>query len=192
MAFKYNNFFENFTYESEQAFQSLFCDYYTDLVAYAHHFIKDLETSEDLVQEFFINFWFKKKFENIHSSVESYMFRSVKNACLNYIRNGKNKILKHNNMMKDIDSYEQQISFDEYNYEKIYKAIQRLPEQRKRIFILCFYKKLKYHEVATKLNISINTVRTQMSRAFKSLKTYLNSNSRNLLISLIFLFKFIF
>ena len=184
MALKSNNFFENFTYGSEQTFHNLFCKHYADLVTYAYHFIKDFETSEDLVQEFFVNFWFKKKFENIHSSVESYMFRSVKNACLNYIRNNKSRNIKHNNMMKGIDLYDEKSDIEEQDFEIVYKAIQRLPEQRKRIFMLCFFNKLKYHEVAVKLNISINTVRTQMRRAFKSLREYLNTNSLNLFISI--------
>ena len=184
MAFKSNKFFENFTCGSEQAFQSLFCRYYADLVAYAYRFVKDLETSEDLVQEFFINFWFKKKFENIHSSVESYMFHSVKHACLNYIRNGKSRNIKHNDMVKGIDLYDEKLDIEGEDFERVYKAIQRLPEQRKRIFMLCSFNNLKYHEVAEKLNISINTVRTQMGRAFKSLREYLNTNSLNLFISI--------
>ncbi|MEN6619271.1 MAG: RNA polymerase sigma-70 factor [Rikenellaceae bacterium] len=173
---------------SEQAFQSLFCGYYTDLVAYAYRFVKDIETSEDIVQEFFINFWFKKKFEDIHSSVESYMFHSVKNACLNYIRNEKNRNNKHNEMMKGIDLCYDKLDIEEEDFEKIYKAIHRLPERRKRIFMLCCFNNLKYHEVAEKLNISINTVRTQMGRALKSLRKYLNANSSNLFISIFLLF----
>lgn len=185
MALKSNNSYRNFTCESEKAFHLLFCNYYAPLVAYAYFFLKDLETAEDLVQEFFITFWFKKKFENIHSSVESYMFRSVKNGCLNYKRNSKSRSIKHNNMIKEIDLYSEKFDIEEQDFDRLYKAIQKLPEQRRRIFILCFFNQLKYHEVAVKLNISINTVRTQMYRAFKSLREYLCANSPNLFMSIL-------
>lgn len=53
---------------------------------------------------------------------------------------------------------------------KLYALIERLPEQRKQIFKMCFFDGLRYQQVAAKLNISVNTVKTQMGRALTELK----------------------
>lgn len=45
------------------------------------------------------------------------------------------------------------------------------------IFTLCCLENMKYQEVADKLGISINTVRTQMTRAFKSLRDTLSGKT---------------
>ena len=63
--------------------------------------------------------------------------------------------------------------------EKVHKAIEKLPEKCRYIYLMKRYDDLKYHEIAEILNISINTVKTQMKRAFKSLLTnlaYLKTN----------------
>lgn len=61
--------------------------------------------------------------------------------------------------------------------EEIQKAINLLPEQCRLIFTLCCLENMKYQEVADKLGISINTVRTQMTRAFKSLRDTLSGKT---------------
>ena len=47
---------------SEQAYKDLFTAYFSDLVLYANHFIKNQAAAEDIVQDFFITLWFEKKF----------------------------------------------------------------------------------------------------------------------------------
>ena len=53
---------------SEQAYKDLFTAYFSDLVLYANHFIKNQAAAEDIVQDFFITLWLEKKFFNIESS----------------------------------------------------------------------------------------------------------------------------
>ena len=60
---------------SEQAYKDLFTAYFSDLVLYANHFIKNQAAAEDIVQDFFITLWFEKKFSNIENGLESYLYR---------------------------------------------------------------------------------------------------------------------
>ena len=65
---------------SEQAYKDLFTAYFSDLVLYANHFIKNQAAAEDIVQDFFITLWLEKKFFNIESSLEGYLYRSLHNT----------------------------------------------------------------------------------------------------------------
>ena len=59
----------------------------------------------------------------------------------------------------------------------IENAIDQLPEKCREIFCLCRFENMSYEDISARLNISVNTVRTQMSRALsklrESLKDYL-------------------
>ena len=76
---------------SEQAYKDLFTAYFSDMVLYANHYIKDQAAAEDIVQDFFITLWFEKKFFNIESGLEDYLYRSLHNTCLNHLRNEQRK-----------------------------------------------------------------------------------------------------
>jgi RNA polymerase sigma-70 factor (ECF subfamily) len=55
-------------------------------------------------------------------------------------------------------------------YAKLYQVIERLPEQRRRILELAAFESLTYKEIAERLEISVNTVKTQMGRAYQYIK----------------------
>ena len=72
----------------------------------------------------------------------------------------------------------------EREYQQLYKALHQLPEQCKQVFTLCCLQDMKYREAADLLGISINTVRTQMGRAYKILR---NSLDNKTFLNLLFL-----
>ncbi|MEG0517564.1 MAG: RNA polymerase sigma-70 factor [Bacteroidales bacterium] len=155
----------------DAALKRVFYVYYRDLVMYAYSIIGDMHAAEDLVQEFFINFWANKRYKDIHTSLENYLFLSVRNATLNVLRKEKCKIKK----LEEFKYFQEQsvdpnMEESGYDYSKIYKAIQKLPYARRNIFMMCCFGNMKYQEVADKLNISINTVKVQMGRAFKFIR----------------------
>jgi RNA polymerase sigma-70 factor (ECF subfamily) len=160
---------------NEQCFKNLFETYYSDLVVFAFGILQDRECAEDIVQNFFVNFWCKRKSLKIESSFEGYFYRSVRNACLNQIRNRKNRELKIKEMALDttVIQYDESDKDEHSDLNALYKAISLLPDQRRKIFMLCCFDNIKYHDVAKLLNISVNTVRTQMGRAYKSLRKHL-------------------
>ncbi|WP_294142968.1 RNA polymerase sigma-70 factor [uncultured Sanguibacteroides sp.] len=171
----------------EQAYKRLFRVYYANLVVYASTILKDREVAEDIVQELFINFWYEKKYESINSELERYLFRAIRNNCINYIRNER----RHNDRLVRMivnEKEECKVDLEEMEErEELYRAMNRLPEQCRRIFDLCCVEGMKYQEVANQLGISINTVRTQMARAFKSLRISLRGKSFTALLYFIFL-----
>lgn len=158
--------------ETKQDFEKLFNDHYSNLCAYANNFLKDVDASEEVVQEVLFKLWTNKDSIIITSSIQSYLFRAVRNASLN--------VLKHINIREDYKAQNEYERDDELSSEdemivseldqKIREAIDQLPIERKKVFIMSRYDGLKYKEIADKLNISVSTVENQMVKALKFLR----------------------
>jgi RNA polymerase sigma-70 factor (ECF subfamily) len=133
-----------------------------------------MDLSRSLVQQLFVDLWVKREKIEVTSSVKSYLYRSVKNRCIDYLRKEKNtseisEAVEKLNQMPFRDLVEEA----ELN-DRISKSINQLPEKCREIFLLCRFDGLKYAEIAQKLNISVKTVEMQMGIALKKLRESLS------------------
>lgn len=149
-------------------FEEMFTTYYPELVIYLCKFVKEKTVAEDIVQETFCELWSKKDTYPI-SNVRGFLFRSVRNAAVNYLTREKRMTVDLSREIENEIIFQEDLEAIERD-RKLYLLIERLPEQRKRIFKLCFFEGLRYQDVADKLNISVNTVKTQMGRALSDLR----------------------
>ncbi|WP_372935856.1 RNA polymerase sigma-70 factor [Mariniphaga sediminis] len=153
------------------AFDQLFQNNYEALCNYAYSIVKDYAISEDLVQDFFVKIWVSRKELNPAVFNKGYLSRSVYNRCLDML---KHQGVKHKYILQ-IESHpeiEYQDTLSNYELsEKIDEALLKLPEKRREIFYLSRFDGLKYKEIAQLLNISENTVDTQIRRALRALRT---------------------
>ncbi|MCX6237905.1 MAG: RNA polymerase sigma-70 factor [Bacteroidia bacterium] len=162
------------------AYEMVFREYYRPMTAYAFRFLNDLSDSESIVQDVFLRLWQKRMEIMIASSLQNYLFRSVKNQCINHIEHEKIKTGYQVMVIKnETDRSEYSEFFLEFGLKrKIETAIAALPEKRQEIFRLARENGLKYREIADRLEISVKTVETQMTLALKqlreSLKEYKN------------------
>jgi RNA polymerase sigma-70 factor (ECF subfamily) len=106
--------------------------------------------------------------------VKSYLYQSVKNRCIDYLRKEKStseisEIVENINQTPFRDLVEEA----ELN-DRINASINQLPEKCREIFLLCRFEGLKYAEIAKKLNISVKTVEMQMGIALKKLRENLS------------------
>ena len=172
--------FEAIKRDDSGAYEIVFREYYRPMTAYAFRFLGDLSASESIAQDVFLRLWQKRHEIMITSSLQHYLFRSVKNNCINYIEHEKIKTGYQDFVIKnEADRSEYSEFFLEFGLmKKIQTAIAALPEKRQEIFRLAREDGLKYREIADRLQISIKTVETQMTLALKqlreSLKEYKN------------------
>ncbi len=155
---------------TEKEFEQLFKTYFKPLVNFANKFLNDIDQSKEIVHDVFVRVWEKRHEMDLDNSVKSYIYRSVNNRCLNYIRDNK-KFL--NNETTTEKPYSDNI-IENLNAIEIQAIINRtldsLPERTKQIFMMSRYDNLKYAEIAEKLNISIKTVEANISKALKELR----------------------
>jgi RNA polymerase sigma-70 factor (ECF subfamily) len=159
----------------KKIFDEIFKMYYTPLCHYCIRYVSDPEITEEIVQDLFFKLWIKRESLILHSSLQSYLYKAVKNHSLNYIN--QLKIQERHRQYVGFTAKETHDSFDqleETDLELLIKgAILKLPEKRRAVFELSRNDGLKYAQIAEKLNISIKTVEAQMSKALEQLRTVL-------------------
>ena len=157
-------------------FDYIFNHYYSGLCVYSLRYISDKAIIEDLVQDLFVSLWIKSTQLDINTSLRSYLFTSVKNRCLDYIK--YNKVRERFNLL----SLKGQEDVGDINYNRyieielrtaFHAALEKLPPRCREIFELSRIKGLKNQEIAEKLNISKRTTEIQISLALRILRVEL-------------------
>lgn len=161
------------------SYKTIFNNYYEKLFQFALRYVYHKEIAEEIVQDVFIIIWEKRKELNITDSLSSYLFTSVKNRSISYLRSKLSKVElsadDHSILKTDNKIYENSIEFSELEKE-IHNAISLLPERCKLIFNLSRNSGLTYKQIAFQLNISPESVKTQIGIALKRLKLHLEKN----------------
>ncbi|MBN2261918.1 MAG: RNA polymerase sigma-70 factor, partial [Prolixibacteraceae bacterium] len=76
---------------NEQVFESFFRNYYERLCNYANTILNDMDEAEEIVQNAFLAMWEKRESIDVHTSLKSYLYRSVYNSSLNHVKHLKVK-----------------------------------------------------------------------------------------------------
>lgn len=161
---------------NESAYEMIFRTFYNPLCRYAYSFLEDKEEAEEVVQSAFITVWEKRKSLQIQTSLKSYLYRMVRNGCLNVIKHEKVKQqhVAHEMAVTEV-SYES-VSQKVYATEleiKIAEAMKALPEQCRLVFQMSRFEELKYQEIADQLQISVKTVENHMGKALRIMREQL-------------------
>jgi RNA polymerase sigma-70 factor, ECF subfamily len=146
-----------------------------NLCYFAYNYVKDRQISEDIISDMFMNLWEKRKSIVITGGVKPYLYTSVKNRSLNYLRN--NRI--HFEMLDSVDQLtltmlgnpEEKVNYDELK-NVIDGLIDSLPGKRKLIFQMSRFDELTYKEIAEILSISESTVKNQMMKAVQFMNAH--------------------
>ncbi len=161
-------------------FENLFHRYYPGLCTYAESLLKREGPAEEIVQDVFYNIWKNRNDITITASLKSYLFKSVYNHSMMYLRKTKREVrMDENWAVIQVDREPgpvEQINEKELN-GLITKALTRLPERTKRIFIMNRMEGLRYKDIAEKLSISVKTVESNMGKALQALRNSLKEYS---------------
>ena len=165
----------------ENAFSALYDCYYSYLCAYATTYVFDPDEAKEIVNDVFMNVW------NHHSAlihpVNAYLIRSVRNYCLNYLRDKRQQEVPLSDVQESLLSIQElQIDADPHPLaylenkefeEKIYRAVDSLPAKCRDIFVQYLYHNKTYEEIAITNHISSSTVRVQIKIGLAKLRELL-------------------
>jgi len=158
---------------SESDFEYLFKSLYSQVCLYGQGFVKDADVVEDIVSEVFYKIWERRESLDENQSIKSYIYRSVYNRCLNYIRDNSNKI--ENNL--EISELTDESIYDQIEQTetemRILSVIEQLPEKCREVFELSRFDGDSHKVIATKLGISTKTIENHITKALKILKEQL-------------------
>lgn len=149
--------------------ENLFRYHYRPLCIFALHYLKDIDASEDVVQEAFGVLWEKLSAGEKVVNQKGYLYSVVKNRSLDILRKrggGKGPI----SLDGSVDDIEEPTVEDAEVEARLWTAIDTLPEKCREIFLMSKRDGLRQEEIASELGISLQTVKNQVSKALKILK----------------------
>lgn len=153
--------------------EKYFKDNHTYLLLVSFKIVKDKDIAKDIVQEFFLHLWNRKDSLILNTSFKAYSTKAIKNLSGIYLEKRKKEKLvieqlKVKKLIPDEDNY-----IPSFN-SKIIDILDNLPEKRRNILISSVIHRQKYSDIAEDNDISINTVKTQIKRAYAFFKENYN------------------
>ena len=159
----------------QQAFEELFFEFFYDLCSYALQMTSCRSRAKDIVQEVFCKLWKRRHNWTIHTSLKAYLFRAVRNEALNHLdrKNHRKKvrekfsedtIKRTSNLKKKKGKSNQEL------LQKIWNAVEDMPQRRRSVFVLHRKHGLSYKEIAEVLDITRKTVENHMGLALDDIR----------------------
>ena len=180
---------------NEDAYQYIYDRHYALLCHVANGYVKDQFLAETIVGDTIFHLWEIRETLEISVSIRSYLLRAVRNRCINYLNSEweKREIASSSLMPDEITDDKMTISdshplgtlLERELEEEIYKAIDKLPNECRRVFDKSRFEGKSYEEISQELGISVNTVKYHIKNALASLQTNL---SKYLITLLLFFF----
>lgn len=169
---------------NNKAYKILYEDHYVLLCKIAFEFVGDKFTSESIVGDVIFKLWEKRETIFIETSLRAYLVKSVRNSSINYLKQeylqkeihltNLNEIEDDSSLTIVSDNLPLVILLEKELEKEIEKALNLLPEESRKVFLMSRNEQLKYSQISEKLNISVNTVKYHMKSALSKLNEELN------------------
>lgn len=171
----------------DKAFTVIYNRYHKLLYVVAYNYLKSTELAEDAIQHVFLKLWEAHQVLTVDISLKNYLFTMMKNHVLNEIRRNLTAVEKQYEIVQSAPEYENDFIArieEKELMDRFYKAIDRLPLQKRQVCLLKLQGDLSNQEIADQMNISVPTVKTHYAQAIKTLRAIFE----RLLILLVCLF----
>jgi RNA polymerase sigma-70 factor (family 1) len=165
------HYISRFNSGDERAFQHLFHLFYNPLCFFARSITDTRLEAEDIVQDAFIQLWKHREGFDSLRAVKAFLYLAVKNSSRNLYKHKKVEDryqMGHKGAQQEDLVMERIIEAEVLG--EVHRALQKLPEGCRKVINLSYFKGLSNQEVASYLNVSVNTVKTQKLRALKILR----------------------
>jgi RNA polymerase sigma factor (sigma-70 family) len=167
---------------NKSAYVYLFNKYYTPLLLQACYILKDQMDAEDQVQDLFIEIMDKHLTDNIKSSLLPYLKTCLYHKCIAVINKNKNTQLRNAQYKLSYDAYITQNPFDRQDTQRsIDRLLGGLSGQRIKVCKLIYWENRKYKDVANEMGLTVNSVKTHIRLANRTLKEQCANSRTNML-----------
>jgi RNA polymerase sigma-70 factor (family 1) len=167
------------------AFMRTFEEHHRPLLYFARTIVTNTEAAEELVSDCFIKLWqLREQFETA-TNIKSFLYISVKNACLNYIKTPYARQQFQPELAEDLLSEQPQFYAKMIQAEVldlIYREIENLPEKQRAVFRMSHLEGYSTEEICAALDMTPNAVFANRSRATETLKKVLKDKHLGLYI----------
>ena len=162
-------------------FGKVYVAHFSKMKRFAQEYVSSEEDAENIVQDVFLELWEKRAVLSMPVNLMAFLFTATKNRCVDHLRHKTvvretaDKLMEEQRLLlkmkfDSLEAFDQNFLTDSDIEEILNKAIDSLPEKCRQIFIKSRIEGKKQKEIAAELNVSINTVETQMGIAYKKLR----------------------
>lgn len=148
---------------------------------FAMLYVTDPETARDIMMDSFRYVWERRHSIDTSGNIEAYMFCVVRNKCLDHLQREQTRRRTESDIQNDAEfeismriatlkAFDPQWLYDEDTRAQVAKALSRLPEKTRRIFLMSRQDEMTYQQIADTLGLSVKTVEFHISKALKSLR----------------------
>lgn len=176
----------NTTNTTYTTLRTVFDQYYHSLCFFAIKLINEHNIAEDIVEETFVKLWEKEPDFSLHKNIKAALYIGVKNACLDHIKKRKYQRRQTQTFTYLLEQEQEDFILNEITraevLREVYAAMEKLPEECRKVMELYYRFGLKHTAIAAKLGVKVSTVKNQKGRGIKILKEKLGSSFHFLLI----------
>lgn len=158
---------------NSDSFESLFKSHFKDLVGYVCSYVNDEEVSKDIVHDVFLVVLKNEKNLDTSYSLKSYLFTLSKNYALNYLKHLRVVAMNEREVVEALQNADEELDNYEQRMARLNEKLDELPEKQREVLIKCFVEGRTYKDVADEMGISVNSVKTHISRGLKFLRNEL-------------------
>lgn len=178
----------------EKAFKYIYDCHYVLLCRFAYQLLDDSSLAEEIVDDTIFYLWEHRADIEITYSIRAYLMRAVRNRCLNELNSLTHRTeLRFSSFMlpENVDFLNNVFVEDNHPLgelldreleEKLSQCIENLPQECRAVFKKSRFEQKKYEEIATELNISVNTVKYHIKNAIASLQANMGNYLKLLII----------
>jgi RNA polymerase sigma-70 factor (ECF subfamily) len=162
----------------ESSFERIYRFYYPKLNYFAQQYLLDSEIAKNIVHDVFTELWDKKGNLKQDTNLNAWLFTVTKNKSLKVISQLKSqrnydsylKIRQLNANYKSLSDFDTSSFVFEELHAQVQESLNKLTPACRRVFEMSRFEDKKNREIAEELELSINTVEAQISKALKTLK----------------------
>lgn len=159
--------------DSEYAFQLLYDRHRNRIYKTATRYLKSPILAQDVVQDVFMKLWFSRKSLHTNQPIEAWLQTVARNNIITKLKKLSNECKAMNELPSFVASKSNvtENTVNDTEYASILNnAINTLPEQQKKAYLLSRNENLTYIQIGEKLELSPLTVKTHISRALLHIK----------------------
>lgn len=173
--------FEGIRLGDHDAFTALYSLHFRGLAVTSLKYVKDPAIAEEIVQDIFLKLWEDPVQLETVVSLKAYLYRSVINMSINHINRQKNIAQHHQRIADEVSKeYIETLIEDHALKELLYREIELLPDQCRKVFKMSRFQDMKYREIAATLGIAEKTVENHIVNALKTLRANILSKTPEL------------
>ncbi len=164
----------------EECFKNVYDEFHRPLYGIAFKYLKSKDLAEDAVHDVFVKLWNHRKELDKTGSLKGFLFTSIKNHVLNMIRDRKRDVKKNQSYasLRKVKKNSTKAKITLKNYQQVFKkGLEKLPEGKRKIFSMKMNQDVSNKDIAQKLDISVNTVKSQYYKASQFIKDHLSQHT---------------